>query len=130
MISATPTSVSHFMLTVLALIVILICGGCIYAFVHAIFLFIFSQGNEETKQSAWNGIRYMIIGVILTMFLLTFFPILFEQLHVAGYELYTAKNIFARAGEILSSLLQLGDLVRQTQSASPAGIDSYGSYSL
>ena len=82
MVPATPTSVEHFMLTLLALIVIVICGGCIYAFIHAIFLFVFSQGDEEKKKSAWNSIRYMIIGVMLTMFLLTFFPIAFEQLNV------------------------------------------------
>lgn len=130
MVPATPTSVEHFMLTLLALIVIVIFGGCIYAFIHAIFLFIFSQGDDEKKQSAWNGIRYMIIGIVLTMFLLTFFPILFEQLHVTGYETYTASNIFNRVGEILNSLLQLGNLVRETQSVSPTGAGSYGNYSL
>jgi len=130
MVPATPTSVEHFMLTLLALIVIVICGGCIYAFIHAIFLFIFSQGDEEKKKSAWNGIRYMIIGVMLTIFLLTFFPILFEQLNVTWYATYTASNIFKRVGEILNSLLQLGSLVRETQTGNPTGIDSYGNYSL
>jgi multisubunit Na+/H+ antiporter MnhB subunit len=85
------------LLTVLALIVLVICGGCVYAFVHAIFLFIFSHGDEEKKKSAWNGIRYMIIGIILTIFLLTVFPVVFSQLKVTGYEAYTAKNVFQRA---------------------------------
>jgi hypothetical protein len=60
-------------------------------------LFIFSNGDEEKKKSAWNSIRYMIIGVIMTIFLLTVFPVIFRQLKVSGYEVYTAKNVFERA---------------------------------
>lgn len=121
----------NMLLTVLALIVLLICGGCVYAFVHAIFLFIFSHGEEDKKKSAWNGIRYMIIGVILTIFLLTIFPVIFKQLKVTGYEIYTAKNVFERAGEIVNKLFQFGQVVRDTNvdawNTSPT---DYGSFSL
>lgn len=121
----------NMLLTVLALIVLLICGGCVYAFVHAIFLFIFSNGEEEKKKSAWNGIRYMIIGVILTIFLLTIFPVVFRQLKVDGYEVYTAKNVFERAGEIVNKFLKFGQVVRDTN-ANPSNQapNDYGSFSL
>jgi len=104
----------NMLLTVLALIVLVICGWCIYAFVHAIFLFIFSNGDEEKKKSAWNSIRYMIIGVIMTIFLLTVFPVIFRQLKVSGYEVYTAKNVFERAWDIINKFFQFGQIVKDT----------------
>ena len=108
-------------LTILALIVLVICVGCIYAFIHAIFLFIFSHGEEEQKKSAWNSIRYMIIGIILTIFLLTVFPIIFQQLKVTGYQEYTAKNVFSRAGDIINQLFKFGQLVKDGNSAASQG---------
>jgi len=121
----------NMLLTVLALIILLICGGCVYAFVHAIFLFIFSHGEEDKKKSAWNGIRYMIIGVILTIFLLTIFPVVFRQLKVSGYEVYTAKNVFERAGEIVNQLFKFGQVVRDTNTTpSNQGPTDYGNFSL
>jgi len=107
----------NMLLTVLALIVLIICGGCVYAFVHAIFLFIFSHGDEEKKKSAWNSIRYMIIGVILTIFLLTVFPVVFRQLKVTGYEVYTARNVFERSGEIINQLFRFTQIVRDTNTS-------------
>jgi hypothetical protein len=80
-------------------------------------LFIFSHGDEERKKSAWNSIRYMIIGVILTIFLLTVFPVIFRQLKVSGYEVYTAKNVFERAGDIINKLFQFGQVVRDTNTS-------------
>jgi uncharacterized BrkB/YihY/UPF0761 family membrane protein len=107
----------NMLLTVLALLVLIICGGCVYAFVHAIFLFIFSHGDEEKKKSAWNSIRYMIIGVILTIFLLTVFPVVFRQLKVTGYEVYTARNVFERSGEIINQLFRFTQIVRDTNTS-------------
>ncbi len=122
------------MLTVLALIVLVICGGCVYAFVHAIFLFIFSHGDEEKKKSAWNSIRYMIIGVILTIFLLTVFPVVFRQLNVSGYEVYTAKNVFERSWEIINKILQFSQIVRETNTTQSWSYQNrwwtYGDFSL
>ena len=98
-------------LTILALVVLIICIGCIYAFIYAIFFFIFSHGEEEKKKSAWDSIRYMIIGIILTIFLLTVFPIILKGLKVTGYEEYNAKNVFTRAGDIIDQLFKFGKLV-------------------
>ena len=98
-------------LTILALVVLIICIGCIYAFIYDIFFFIFSHGEEEKKKSAWDSIRYMIIGIILTIFLLTVFPIILKGLKVTGYEEYNAKNVFTRAGDIIDQLFKFGKLV-------------------
>jgi hypothetical protein len=37
-------------LTILALVVILVIGGCIYTFIRAIIMFIFSHSKEENKK--------------------------------------------------------------------------------
>lgn len=108
MFGTSTIGIEWFVLSILAILVLIICGWCVYAFFHAIFLFIFSQGDEEKKKSAWNSIRYMIIWVILTVALLTVFPLAFRQLEITWYETYTASNIFQRAGEILNGILQLG----------------------
>ena len=122
---AKYTSIESVILTVLALIVIVIFAWSIYAFVRSIWLFIFSHGESEKIKSARNSIRYMILGILLTLVLLFIFPFLFETLGVNGYEVYTAKNIFARAGEILSSTLDFGkdaaDNYNGWSSASPSG---------
>jgi len=108
MFGTSTIGIESFVLSILAILVLIICGWCVYAFFHAIFLFIFSQWDEEKKKSAWNSIRYMIIWVILTIALLTVFPLAFRQLEITWYETYTASNIFQRAGEILNGVLQLG----------------------
>jgi hypothetical protein len=69
--------------------------------VAAILKFVFSGGDTEKIKQARNSIRYMIIGIILTMVLLFLFPYVFQFLSVPGYKVYTAQNIFQKAGEIL-----------------------------
>ncbi len=130
--NSTFLGMESMLLTVLALIVLVICGGCVYAFIRAILLFIFSHGQEEKKQSAWNSIRYMIIGLILTIFLLTIFPVVFRQLRVSGYEVYTARNIFDRAGEIINQVFRFGQVVRDTNTgwSSPLNPSSPSNFSL
>lgn len=59
----------------------------------------------------------MIIGIILTITLLTIFPILFKQLNITWYENFSARSIFNRAWELLNGLLQLGDLVTNSQTS-------------
>jgi uncharacterized membrane protein len=110
MFGTSTIGIEWFVLSILAILVLIICVWCIYAFFHAIFLFIFSQWDEEKKKSAWNSIRYMIIWVILTIALLTVFPLAFRQLEITWYETYTASNIFQRAWEILNGILQLGKI--------------------
>ncbi|MDR2190069.1 MAG: hypothetical protein LBP53_02535 [Candidatus Peribacteria bacterium] len=63
-------SAEDIILFVLALAVLVVFFGCIYAFFRAIFLFIFSKGEDAKVKAAWNSIRYMIIGLFLTIMLL------------------------------------------------------------
>ncbi|MCF7835188.1 hypothetical protein K9M48_04020 [Candidatus Gracilibacteria bacterium] len=108
-------TVENIILTVLALVIIAICIGCIYAFVRAIFLFIFSQGKEDKIKAAWNSIRYMIIGIILTIILLFVFPLIFKWMNVKGYENYSAKNIFNKAGTLIKGASNIGDVIKESQ---------------
>ena len=54
---------SDIILFIFAVIILIVFIGCIYAFFRAIFLFIFSNGEEEKLKKAWDTIRFMIIGL-------------------------------------------------------------------
>jgi len=99
--STITQSVENIILTALALVVIVVFLGSIYSFVIAIFKFIFSHGDTDKIKQAWNGIRYMVIGLLLTLILLFIFPYVFQYMNLTGYKLYTARNIFNRAGELI-----------------------------
>jgi len=117
MMTSTNSSdpVSDIILFVLALMVILIAAGCIFSFVRAIFFFIFSQWKEEKIKKAWNSIRYMIIGIFLTIILLYLFPLIFRLVWLENYEKYKAKSIFNKASSILSSVFSLKDVIKESQ---------------
>ncbi len=102
-------------LTVLALVVILVIVGCIYTFIRAIIMFIFSHSKEENKKKWWNSIRFMIIGVILTIVLLFLIPVVLKRMKVPKYDVYTPTNIFSRAGELITWLFSLGNVIKQSQ---------------
>lgn len=108
-------TVENIILTVLAITVIAICIWCIYAFVRAIFLFIFSQWKEDKIKAAWNSIRYMIMGIILTIVLLFFFPLIFKFMNVQWYEIYSARNIFNKSWELIKSVSGLWNIIRESQ---------------
>lgn len=108
-------TVENIILTVLALVIIAICIWCIYAFVRAIFLFIFSQWKEDKIKAAWNSIRYMIIGIILTIILLFVFPLIFKWMNVKWYENYSAKNIFNKAWTLIKWASNIGDVIKESQ---------------
>lgn len=108
-------TISNIILFILAALVILIVAGCIFSFIRAIFFFIFSQWKEEKIKKAWNSIRYMIIWIILTAALLFLFPLIFRRIWIADYEKYTAKNIFAKAGTILSKVFEIKDVIKDGQ---------------
>lgn len=110
-----PDSVQNIILFILAAMVILIAAWCIFSFVRAIFYFIFSQGKDEKIKKAWNSIRYMIIGIFLTVALLFLFPLIFKWVWLENYEKYSAKSIFSKAWEIISSLFDLKDIIRESQ---------------
>ncbi len=113
-----PDTVSNIILFVLASIVILIAAWCIFSFIRAIFLFIFSQGKDEKIKKARNSIRYMIMWIFLTVILLYIFPLIFKRVWLENYEKYTAKSIFNKAWTILSSVFELKDIIKESQEQS------------
>ncbi len=121
----TPSTFQNIILTVLAILIIMICGWCVYAFFRAIFLFIFSQGNDEKIKSAWSSIRYMIWGIILTIGLLFVFPLLFKWIGVEKPESYSASKIFERAGVILSKVSSVKNIIKESQNMNQTKGDLY-----
>jgi len=106
-------------LTVLAVIVLVVCIGCIYAFVRAIYMFIFSHGESEKIKKAYSSIRFMILGILLTVVLLFFFPLIFKRVNFPNSEEYTAKNMFNRAWEILRMLGDMWSWLKDHQDEMP-----------
>ena len=102
-------------LTVLACVVLGVIAWCIYTFIRAIFFFIFSGAKDENKKKWWNSIRFMIIGVVLTIVLLFFVPTVLKRMNVPEYDIYSPKNIFNRAGTVITSIFGLGDVIKQSQ---------------
>jgi heme/copper-type cytochrome/quinol oxidase subunit 2 len=105
----------NFILTVLALVVILVMGWCVYTFIRAIIMFVFSQNKEENKKKWRNSIRFMIIGVILTIVLLFLVPFTLRIMKVPKYDLYTPVNVFSRAWELINWAFTLGNVIEQSQ---------------
>jgi len=54
-------SPADIILFILAIVVLLVFIGCIYAFFAAVWHFIRSKGEEKEVKAAWNSIRYMVI---------------------------------------------------------------------
>jgi hypothetical protein len=100
------------LLTAFAVLVIIILGWSVYALLSSIFSFIFAWGDADKVKWAYNGIRYMIIWLLFTAFLLFVFPLLFKLINIPDYEFFTAGNIFRRVGEILQYIFQLGGLAK------------------
>jgi hypothetical protein len=97
----TPEDIILF---VLALAVLLVFIGCIYAFFRAIFLFIFSKGEDAKVKAAMNSIRYMIIGLFLTVMLLFVGPQILKLFKLSNSDVYTPKNVFSKIGEIVTGV--------------------------
>lgn len=114
-IVSSYTSFESVLISVLALIVIAIFWWALYSFFQAIFLFIFSKWEEDKYKSAWNTIRFLVRWLIMTVILLLFFPVLMRYAGVKSYEVYEAKNIFKRVGEILQSAMDLWKDVTSSQ---------------
>jgi len=109
------TSFENIILTVFALIIIAIVIGCIYTFVRAIFLFVFSSSKEENKKKWWNSIRFMIIGIIFTIVLLFLLPFLFKIMSVPGYQKYTPQNFFGKAWDLINGAFKLWNFIQESQ---------------
>ena len=108
-------NVQNAILTALACVVLIIIGGCIYTFIRAIILFIFSWTKEDNKKKGWNSIRFMIIGVILSLLLLFLVPTVLRVMNGPSYDNYSAKNVFMRAGDVVNYILKLGNVIKKSQ---------------
>ena len=119
------SSIEDIILTALAILVILILAWTIYSIIRAIIQFVFSNGDWEKIKKARNGIRYTIIGMIITVLLLFFFPILFAKIWSQNSKAYSASAILERA-------MWLGRRILSTWSdvtSSPWTLDWWSSYS-
>jgi len=105
----------NIVLTILAAIVLVVAIGSIYAFVRSIYMLIFSHGEAEKVKKAYSSIRFMILGVLLTVVLLFIFPLIFKWMHFPNAEEYTAKNIFGRAWEIIKTIWGMWEVVKDYQ---------------
>ena len=102
---SSSTVMENTILVIMAIVVIALFLGALYAFLVAIFQFIFSKWDWEKIKKAWNNIRYMILWIILSFLLLFIFPIVFQRLEVPGHEAYNAQNIFNKASEIIQKVI-------------------------
>jgi formate hydrogenlyase subunit 3/multisubunit Na+/H+ antiporter MnhD subunit len=108
-IAADPTqyNIPFAVLTVLALAVLVVFGASIVVFFVTIRKYITSGGKDDKIKEAANSVRHLITGIVLTIVFLFVMPLIFQKLEIRWYEYYSAKNIFARAGEILQSVLNV-----------------------
>lgn len=108
MIMVEFTSVEDIIQTILAILVIVIFLGAVYALIRSILLFIFSHGDTENKKKARNWIRFMIIGLILTVILLFLFQYILKYIGVESYEQFSASKIFEKVQSIINSVIGMG----------------------
>ena len=102
------TWLDQLILIVLAVLVLIIFGGSIYAFFYAIFLFIFSAWDAEKIQKAWNSIRYMILWIIFTIMLLFIFPVILSRAWLTSADKFKAQNIFNMTIQIVEYIFSFG----------------------
>ena len=98
-ITPNPADVILF---VFALIVLVVLIWCLWAFFYAIFLFIFSKWDDAKVKLAWNAIRYMIIGLFITVMLLFMWPAILKVFRVQNADEYSVKYIFVKVGNIVN----------------------------
>lgn len=84
----------------------------IVSFILAIWDFIRSEWEEEAKKKWRNRIRFMMIGILLTIVLLFLLPLWLQALGVSGYDAFSAQAIFARVGTLLNQILAIGDYAK------------------
>lgn len=109
----------------LAGLVLIILGGCVYAFFRAIFTLIYSNGDDKAKSQAFWSIRYMILGLFLTVMLLFASPVLFKFMRLEGAENYKPKAIFTYMGKILTGIGRLGNIIKESQVQNQYNGDMY-----
>lgn len=102
--------VANILLTIIAILVIAILVGSIYALFASIFYFIFSTKENWFRDKGMHTIRYMILWLILTAIVLFLIPYIFVLLGLPGAELFNATNVLMRVRQILSYLMNFGGL--------------------
>lgn len=133
---ADATSIAAMLQTVIALVVIAVFVMAIVSFIMAIWDFIRSEWEEEKKKRGWNRIRFMMIGIILTIVFLIIFPLFLRRVWVINYEAFTAPAIFARVGQVLNYIFSLWGIIQDfavnqwTLNLSPSGTSSSSYYTL
>jgi hypothetical protein len=98
-ITSNPADVILF---IFALIVLVVLVWCIRAFFYAVFLFIFSRWDDWKVKTAWNAIRYMIIGLFLYVMVLFMWPTILRLFRVQNADNYSAKFIFVKVWNIVN----------------------------
>lgn len=125
-ISSNPADVILF---IFALLVLIICCWCIWAFFYAIFLFIFSKWDDNKVKSAWNSIRYMIIWIFLTVMLLFAGPTLLRLFNMPNSGIYSARNIFNKIGTVVSCFTEWVVFVVKNPDSGPLWNQGYYGWS-
>ncbi len=111
----SQTNFQNIVLTVLACVVLAVVVWCIYTFIRAIFFFIFSSAKEENKKKGRNSIRFMIVGVILTIILLFLIPSVLKRMNVSNSDVYSPKNIFNKAWTVMTTVFDIGNFIKKSQ---------------
>lgn len=112
-VAASTDSIQNLILTILAVVIIIVAVWSIYAFIRAVFIYF--PNEKRRKSKAWNSIRYMIMGIFLSVFILFMFPLVFKRVWVDNHEEYSAKNIFNKAWTIINKTFKLKDIVKESQ---------------
>ncbi len=110
---ADTNSIAMMLQTVIALVVIAVFVMAIASFIMAIRDFIKSEWEEAEKKKWRNRIRFMMIGILLTIVFLILFPLFLRQLWVMDYEMFSAPNIFNRVGNLLNYIFSLWSQVQE-----------------
>ncbi len=122
LITPNPADVILF---IFGMIVLAVLIGCIWAFFYAIFLFIFSRWDDSKVKSAWNGIRYMIIWLFLTVMILFIGPAVLKFFRIQNPDYYSAKYIFVKVGAIVTCISQwVVSVVTDYPNNNPFGSDA------
>jgi len=121
------TLMANVILNILAILVLLVFAGVLYAIIYSIVMFVFSGGNEERIKKAWNSIRYALLWFILTLIILFAVPWFLRAIHVPWYRQYTSENVFKTAKVWLNRII---DVFNKTESPIDYDTNDVGDYSL
>lgn len=117
-VDPTQYNIPFAVLTILSLAVLIVFGASIVVFFITIWKYITSGGKDDKIKEAANSVRHLVTGIVLTIVFLFVMPLVFQKLEIKWYEYYSAKNIFARAGEILQAVLNVENFSMSDSSTS------------